>query len=277
MITSDVPVRAGRDRDGSGRLGRRAFVRQLMGLPVSIHVRADDPSRADIAAASERVFAHLARVDRVLSTWRADSDLLRLQHGEIDVDEAHPWLADVVELCLEAEDRTEGLFRAWRSREGGRVVFDPLGLVKGWAVAAAAAHLDTVPGISWSVGAGGDVVVGAGRGMSGVEPVWRIGIEDPADRTSVVDVVSLTRGAVATSGAAARGAHIVDPRTGRGLDHPGSATVIGPDLLWADVWATAAYVDATHADRLLRRHDPAYRLITHRLGEEPRRAAAART
>ncbi|WP_241259731.1 FAD:protein FMN transferase [Rhodococcus sp. KRD197] len=45
-----------------------------------------------------------------------------------------------------------------------------------------------------------------------------------------------------------RGAHIIDPRTGRGVEHPGSATVAGPDLLWADVWATATFIDPTALD-----------------------------
>lgn len=240
---------------------RRVFVRQIMGMPVSIHVRAFEPGRPEIEAAAGRAFAHLERVDRVLSTWRADSDLLRLQHGELDVDSAHPWLAEVTDLCLEAEDRTDGLFRAWRSRDGGRVTFDPTGLVKGWAVSNAAAHLETVAEIGFSIGAGGDVVVGAGRGMLHSEPVWRIGIENPRDRSEVAEVVTLARGAIATSGSAARGAHIVDPRTGQGISRPGSATVIGPDLLWADVWATSAFVDPTRTERLLEARDPAYRLL----------------
>ncbi|WP_235498827.1 FAD:protein FMN transferase [Knoellia sp. Soil729] len=236
-------------------------MRQLMGLPVSLHVRAVEPDRPEIELAAGRVFAHLERVDRVLSTWRADSDLLRLQHGELDADQAHPWLAEVTDLCLEAEDRTDGLFRAWRSRAGGRPTFDPTGLVKGWAVAAAAAHLETVADIAFSIGAGGDIVVGVGHGMLDARPIWRIGIENARDRSQVADVVTLSRGAVATSGAAARGAHIVDPRTGQPLSRPGSTTVVGPDLLWADVWATAAFVDPTTTRRLLEARDPAYRLI----------------
>ena len=80
-------------------LARRAFVDQVVGMPVSVHVRAVDTSRSDVEAAAARVFAHLHRVDAVLSTWRADSDLLRVQHGEVDgVDEVHPWLADVTDL-----------------------------------------------------------------------------------------------------------------------------------------------------------------------------------
>ena len=253
MNTVEIPVRA--------PTARQVLVRQIMGMPVSIHVRAAHPDRPEITTAAFRAFAHLEHVDRVLSTWRADSDLLRLQHGELDVDSAHPWVAEVTDLCLEAEDRTEGLFRAWRAREGGRPSFDPTGLVKGWAVSAAAAHLETIPKIAFSIGAGGDIVVGTGRGMLRSEPVWRIGIENPRDRSAVADVVSLTRGAVATSGGAARGAHIVDPGTGQGISRPGSATVVGPELLWADVWATAAFVDPARTARLLEARDPAYRLL----------------
>jgi thiamine biosynthesis lipoprotein len=36
---------------------------------------------------------------------------------------------------------------------------------------------------------------------------------------------------------------------------------VGLELLWADVWATAAFVDPTRTERLLEARDPAYRLI----------------
>jgi thiamine biosynthesis lipoprotein len=47
--------------------------------------------------------------------------------------------------------------------------------------------------------------------------------------------------AVATSGAYERGAHIVDPRTGRAPEGVASVTVLGPDLATADAYATAAF------------------------------------
>ena len=103
---------------------------------------------------------------------------------------------------------------------GGRLAYDPTGLVKGWAVAGAAAHLDVVPEIAYSIGAGGDVVVGAGPGPSAPAPSWRIGIEDPRrPRRPSPRSSPSGAGAVATSGAAARGAHVVDPVTRAG-DHP---------------------------------------------------------
>ncbi len=257
MITAEIPVTPAAPPPPV--LARRAWVEQVMGTAVSVHVRAVEPTRPDIVAAVGRVYAHLRRVDAVLSTWRADSDLLRLQHGETA--EVHAWVADVAELSLEAEDRTDGLFRAWRARRGGRTVFDPTGLVKGWAVAGAGAHLDIVPELAWSIGAGGDVAVGAGPGPSSAAPSWRIGLADPSDRSRVADVVTVRRGAVATSGGAERGGHVLDPRTGRPVERTGSVTVVGPDLTWADVWSTAAWVDSGRARRLMAERDPDYRLI----------------
>ncbi|GGL40573.1 FAD:protein FMN transferase [Phycicoccus endophyticus] len=257
MSTLEIPVTSAGPRPPV--LARRAWVEHVMGTAVSVHVRALDPGRADVEAAVDRAVAHLRRVETVLSTWRADSDLLRLQHGETDT--AHAWVADVAELALEAEERTDGLFRAWRSRTGGRTVFDPTGLVKGWAVAGAAAHLDVVPEISYSIGAGGDVVVGAGPGPSADGPPWRVGVQDPYRSGRVAEVLTLRRGGVATSGASARGGHVLDPRSGRPVRRAGSCTVVGPDLTWADVWATAAWVDPGRAARLLAERDPGYRLV----------------
>ncbi len=98
-------------------------------------------------------------------------------------------------------------------------------------------------GLDWLVNAGGGVVARAVHG-----PAWRVAVEDPRDRTKVLCVVPLRDGAVVTSGTAARGRHITDPRTGApAADHLLSATVIGPPLTWADVLATAAFVEGPAA------------------------------
>jgi FAD:protein FMN transferase len=202
-------------------MARRAFVEQIMGLPVSVHVRgptvADDPATAEAAAA---VFAELRVIDALFSTYREDSHVSAMNRGEPVHD---PLVDTVVELCEQARERTGGYFDA--HLRGG---FDPSGLVKGWAVERAAARLGRR---EHYVSAGGDLVV---RGT------WRIGVEDPAQPDRLLAIVDVTDAAVATSGGTHRGAHIINPQTGlpaRGLD---SATVIGPSLTWADVYATAA-------------------------------------
>ncbi len=54
-----------------------------------------------------------------------------------------------------------------------------------------------------------------------------------------VDSVS---GAIATSGTAERGKHIWDPRTGTAATSFLSVTVVGPQLMWADAYATTVFV-----------------------------------
>jgi thiamine biosynthesis lipoprotein len=238
----------------SGGSPRRAFVEQVMGLPVSVHVRGD-VDRPEVVTAVEQVWGVLHRVDAVFSTWRADSELMRLRRGDLSAAQAHPWLAEVDRLCVEAELRTKGLFSA--SFDGAH--HDPTGLVKGWAVERAALHLRHVPGISWCVNAGGDLLAGAGRGAT--PSTWLIGIEDPGTPGTVAATVPLRTGGLATSGAAARGAHVLDPRTGAAVVRPGSATVWGSSLLWADVWATALFVDPQVGALALEGADPAYRSL----------------
>jgi len=239
---------------------RRAWVEQVMGIPVSVHVRdgrvagGAGPDGREVETAVAQAFAHLRRVDRALSTWRADSDLLRVARGELAPGHAHPWLDEVRTLCEEAEHRTGGLFSARLA--GG---YDPTGLVKGWAVEGAARHLALVPGISFCVNAGGDLLAGAGRGTH--PTVWTIGVEDPRDRSRVAATVELAGGGLATSGSAARGAHVLDPRTGRPVTRDGSASVWGPSLLWADVWATALFVDPDGGALALAAGHPAYRCL----------------
>jgi thiamine biosynthesis lipoprotein len=55
----------------------------------------------------------------------------------------------------------------------------------------------------------------------------------------VVAVVPAHRGAVATSGNVERPGEIVDPHTGRPALELPSVTVIGPDIVMADAFATA--------------------------------------
>ena len=240
--------------------GTRAFVEHVMGLPVSIHVRATEPGRADIQAAVANAYAHLRQVDAVLSPWRADSDLLRVRRAELEVAAAHPWLTEVSVLCAEAEVEMAGLFTTHLTGPDGTTGFDPTGLAKGWAVKRAAAYLEVVDRISFCINAGGDLMVGAGRRLEGLARPWRIGIQDPRDPMATVDVVEVSGGAVATSGGAARGGHVIDPRNGKAVDGGGSVTVIGPDLVWADAWATAAWVDPDQAQRLMAVSHPQYHL-----------------
>jgi FAD:protein FMN transferase len=234
-MTADVrpDVHGGVRLDGQPGVQRRGWVEQLMGMPVSIHVRGPRSHDADVASTVAAAFASLHAVDAMFSTYRDDSEISRLQRHEITLAECSPEIRDVHTLCRTALERTAGYFDAWGWRGAG--VFDPTGLVKGWAIGRAGLLLAALDDCDVAIDAGGDVLVRC------ADPApWRIGIEDPRDRTQVLATVELHDGAVATSGTAARGTHIVDPFTKTPVESILSATVIGPSIVWADVWATTA-------------------------------------
>jgi thiamine biosynthesis lipoprotein len=212
-----------------GEPDRRSWVEQVMGLPVSVLARGHLAQPA-VTTAVESVYAELRSVDALLSPYREDSEVSRIARG--DVFERHPDTREVAALAEEARALTGGLFDA--TRPDG--TWDPSGLVKGWAVERAARHL-AVDGVDWCLNAGGDVVVVCPSGVPFV-----VGIEDPLDRTRLAATVPSTGAAVATSGTAARGEHLYDPRSGRAATGVASVTVVGPSLTWADVLATAAFV-----------------------------------
>lgn len=202
-----------------------------MGLPVSLLVRGPAPDSDRVATAVAQVYAELRDVDAVFSLYRSDSTLSRLARGEPVV--RTPEIIEVEQRCEQARVATGGAFDP-RRPDGA---WDPSGLVKGWAAERASRHLAALEDHDWCLNAGGDVQVGSPSG----EP-FMVGIEDPTDRTRVLAVVERRSGAVATSGTAARGAHLYDPATGGPAQELASVTVVGPSLAAADVLATAAYV-----------------------------------
>ena len=208
----------------------RRRVEHVMGLPVSVALRGrhTDDGRADEAWA--RVVADLRHADRVFSTYLPDSVVSRMARGEVA--DAPPEVAEVLAIGERARIASGGVFDVVR---GG--VLDPSGVVKGWAVERAAAALRDLDDTDFCLSAGGDMVVHV---ADPDRPDWRVGIEDATDPTRVRAVVPLRSGAVATSGLAHRGAHVVDARTGLAPTRLASVTVFGPDLTRADVEATTA-------------------------------------
>lgn len=229
-------------------LARRAWVERHMGMPVSIHLRGDGIDSPTAEHSVRAAFATFHEMDGIFSAYLAQSQLMRLRRGEIDLDECSPRMREALVLGEGAEQITGGAFTTMLPAADGDLVFDPTGLVKGWTVDLASEHLAGLPGVSWCINAGGDIRVGAHASMprQGDNAItWTVGIEDPSDRARIVSAISLTEGSVATSGTAARGAHLYDPIHREMTGRRGSVTVLGPTLLWADVWATALFVGAT--------------------------------
>ena len=119
---------------------------------------------------------------------------------------------------------------------GGRL--DPSGYVKGWAIEYASERLEAAGSVNHCVNGGGDVQC-VGRPTPDRE--WRVGITNPLRPDTTIATVTGERLAVATSGSAERGLHIVDPFTRAAADTWASVTVVGTTLASVDVSATAAF------------------------------------
>ncbi len=215
-------------------------VEACMGTVFSFDVRSPGVDRA----ALDDVVAWLHRMDRVFSTYRPDSDISRLQRGEITLPDCAPEVAEVLARCAELAGETDGYFDC---RAGGDL--DPSGYVKGWAIEQASTQLVAAGSVNHCIVGGGDVQC-AGRAEAG-RP-WGVAIADPLRPGEIVATVTGADLAVATSGTAERGAHIVEPHTGARPDWLASVTVVGRRLADVDAYATAAFAMGKRAERWLR-------------------------
>ncbi|MFG1890546.1 FAD:protein FMN transferase [Micromonospora sp. NPDC049051] len=202
-----------------------------MGTAISLDL-ADDLPAAELDELASGVFAWLREVDARFSTYRADSEVCRVDRGELRPAEAGADLRAVLARCADLWQATDGFFDAYAT---GRL--DPSGYVKGWAVQVASDRLLVAGAANHCLNAGGDVRV---RGHSPAGRPWRIGVRHPWDAMSTCLVLAGTDLAVATSGVYERGHHVLDPRRGVPATGLRSVTVVGPDLGLADAYATAA-------------------------------------
>ena len=205
-------------------------VEHIMGLPIVVDVRDD----GDADAALDELFDWLRWVDATFSTFKEDSEISRINRGELRREDAHPHVRHVLERCELLRDETDGYFDM-RTPDGS---IDPSGLVKGWAVDRAAAILDDAGLHNYAVSAGGDMRV---RGRAVPELAWRVGIQHPLDRQQVAAVIetppiSRSPRPVRTPAEITCGIPHRPPSSGIL-----SVTIVGPELATADAYATAAF------------------------------------
>ena len=207
----------------------------IMGMPIVLDLL-DEPDSGVL----ESMWNVLRQADAIFSTYKDDSEISRLNRGELALTDTQPDVRAVLARCDALREETNGYFDA--RFDGGGV--DPSGLVKGWSVDRAAVILDEAGLHNYAVNAGGDIRL---RGGALPDATWRVGIQHPAVREGVAAVVEGDDLAVATSGEYARGQHVLDPHTRRPPQGVLSVTITGPDLATADAYATAAF--AMGADR----------------------------
>lgn len=118
-------------------------------------------------------------------------------------------------------------------------------IAKGFGVDQVASYLDSLAVENYMVEIGGEITV-KGRNHHG--KLWQIGIATPDTSFAINKVIGLTNVSVATSGDYRnyfefndrRYSHTIDPATGRPITHKlASVTIIQPNCMLADAWATA--------------------------------------
>jgi thiamine biosynthesis lipoprotein len=201
-----------------------------MGMPITVEI-------VDAAAtpeASAAVFGYFDAVDRTFSTYKADSEISRLNRKEITFAQAGAEVQTILALAEQTRQETDGYFDIWRNG-----TCDPSGIVKGWAIYHAAEMLRRRGFENFYIDAGGDIEA-VGKNSRGQN--WRVGIRNPFNLHEIVKTLAVSNCGVATSGTDIRGQHIYNPKNAaQSLTDILSLTVIGPNVYEADRFATAAF------------------------------------
>ena len=209
----------------------------VWGTIVDVDISSSLVSEDGLNQGMQQVIDFCKQVDADFSTYIDASWVTRLRTNKVEISSCPPSVQEVWQLCLQAKHLSDGAFDPW-AVEGG---FDPSGLVKGWAADKCADLLVSL-GIEYvQVNAAGDLSLRGGF-YDGVAKPWRIGVVNPDNRAEVVETFEISDGAIATSGAYERGAHINDPYTGLIAIGAKSATVVGPLGWLCDAMATALMV-----------------------------------
>jgi thiamine biosynthesis lipoprotein len=271
-----------------GRLEIQSFRAMGTSCAVAVTVRPGDTRRARRALDAAR--AEIAACEAELSRFDPASDLMRLNGACGEWTSVGPRLRTALRAALMARQATGGRYdptvlpavlaagydrpfellearepavaTSWHAGgaaeiddEGGcarlapGVAVDLGGIGKGWSAGrAVAAMRDT-----WAALGGGFADLGGDIAFIGAGPdggLWRVGVADPRHPGTELGVLSLTGGAVATSGRDRRRFgpgrslhHLIDPRTGVPAGPgPLSVTVAGTDPADTEAHATALAV-----------------------------------
>jgi thiamine biosynthesis lipoprotein len=197
-----------------------------MGMPITVDIPLCE--NEDIF---EEIFNRFRAIDSKFSPYKNTSELSKYQHSEISDTELSFEFKKVMDACKKFEQETDGFFTAFFLHK-----YDPTGYVKGYAIAEAGRVIEQKGYSTFCVGAGGDILA-----RSDSDKVWHIGIQDPKEKQKLAKVIEAKNLAVATSGNYERGKHIFNPKTGKPADKFLSVTVTGPDIVTADVLATAIF------------------------------------
>jgi FAD:protein FMN transferase len=241
---------------------------EVMGTVFTVEAWGGDSTALLVAV--ERAFDSVRLVDSLLSTFRDDSEVSRINRATLKDSltvarnaqrvTVSPTFAAVLGEALRVAHLSGGAFdptledwhgvlfdstsRVVRLRPGLRLDFG--GIAKGYALDRAALALAGVAD-SAVLDLGGQLFVLANCDLATTRNAQRnraIGIVDPDHPLNVLALLDLPPGrfSVSTSSQAERPGHITDPRTGKAAAGSRSVTVVAPTGLVADAWSTALFV-----------------------------------
>lgn len=203
--------------------------RIIMGMPITVAIADPAADAQDLAD----IFDYFHAIDERFSPFKETSETSAVDGGLPERNWSDE-MRRIVALAEKTKQETDGYFDIMTPQHK----FNPVGIVKGWAIKNAADILRRAGFKNFFVDAGGDIATGGTNAQGGK---WRVGIKNPFRQDEIVKTLYVTDGGVATSGTYIRGDHIYDPHTGRPATDIASMTVVGPDVCEADRFATAAF------------------------------------
>lgn len=241
-------------------------------------IRVSMPEDEFTSARAENAFKVLQSIDKRLTVHDGNSLLMQMNASVGKWTEGAD-LVDVSRAAVALGDRTEGaldvtVLPAMRrlgfvpgtasasdhidyrglevSANAVRLTQDGLGvdfggIAKGYGVDAAVSGLRKDGVMSALIDAGGDLFA---MGRPDADRPWKVGIRHPQKENDLIATIEVENKAVATSGIymqtrivdGKQVSHLINPATGKPVDHVVSATIIAPDTMTADALATATSV-----------------------------------
>jgi thiamine biosynthesis lipoprotein len=248
---------------GSARAMDSSRARWLMGTLCQATAQGPD---ADVAISA--VFTEIARIEAVLSTYRDNSEVSRLNQSGAAWHQASATLWEVLTLSSKFYHQTQGAFdptygstdaargfgkiemdhkrHRVRLPKGSHLDFGAIG--KGYALDRAYATLKMHRIHSALINFGGQIIVlGSPRDGSAwpVEAATPSCAGEPSTGRCRIWTATVKGGSVATTNLRERGKHVINPHSGTAVVHAGSITVFAPTASEADAWSTALFVDPT--------------------------------
>ncbi|MBI5613771.1 FAD:protein FMN transferase [Candidatus Gottesmanbacteria bacterium] len=204
--------------------------RILMDMPITVEVVDASGKQKDV----DDIFRYFQEVDDRFSVFKKTSEISKINAGTVAKSRYSAEMIEILALADRTKTETNGFFDVLRD---GKI--DPSGIVKGWAIEHAAEILRKKGFKNFCVDAGGDIAL---SGLNNLGKLWAVGIRNPFLRSENVQVLYCTDCGVATSGSAIRGDHIYNPHAPKTpIRDIVSVTVVGPTILDADRYATAAF------------------------------------